>query len=172
MSRGTRVGWHRIVATSVLAFYCAIFAYLYALPLPLRAGPEAVSLGRVSVVLYIDSLGPVWQAGFGLSTLALAAGLIWHRVLAWAHTGSGAVTTTYASSLWIGFFASSPHPPPLPTAGYALATSAVALWHFQIGVAYADIIDPRRRRRVTAARSRSLTLARGGSRRHGRGRAR
>ena len=128
-----RIGYHRFVASGCLAAGHAALAYAYLTPdLARGAGPRP---GQISIMLYIDSLGPVWQLAFGVTALLLVGGLTVPRWLATAHTVSGAVVGGLGASLWAGFAFSEPRPAILSAIAYTLIT----VWHVTISVTYARL---------------------------------
>lgn len=130
-----RIGYHRLIATSTLAALHAVLAVVYAVPNLARGYPPPPGVTRVSIVSYIESLGPVWQIAFGLTAVALFTGMVVHRFLAIAHTLAGAGMSMFAAALWLGFAFSSPAPSLLPSLGF----TACVVWHLTIGVTFAKL---------------------------------
>jgi hypothetical protein len=151
-----RIGYHRLVATFALAALHGTLALVYLTPGLARGYPPPPNVNRVSIVTYIESLGPVWQITFGLTAVLLVVGMFRHKLLALAHTVAGAGMSMFASALWLGFAFSSPKPAILSALGF----TACVVWHLTIGVTFArlavmpvDQVDypppprPRQRRR-------------------------
>ncbi len=131
-----RIGLQRTVASGFLALAHGFLAIAYAFPAITRGYPPPPDVRRISIVLYIDSLGPVWQIAFGLTGAVLGfAVLVRHRTLALAHTLGGAAMAVYGSALWIGFALSEPR----PTVTGAVAYTGLTIWHLTIGVTYARL---------------------------------
>lgn len=131
-----RIGYHRVIASTTLALLHSSLALSYAVG-SLSRGPGITSPNavRVSIVSYIDSLGPVWQIGFGSTALMLVIGLINHRYLAVAHALGGAAVAVFATALWFGFAFSDPRPAVLSPIAY----TCTVVWHLTIGVTYARL---------------------------------
>lgn len=87
--------------------------------------------GQVSVLRYIEALGPTWAAAFALTGAAIAATLwLYPRCLRWGHALGATVLTGYGAASWIGALVSVP-PSPIMTAVLAstvAATHYVATW--------------------------------------------
>ncbi len=131
-----RIGYHRVIASTTLALLHSSLALSYSIG-SLSRGPGITTPGavRVSIVSYIDSLGPVWQIGFGSTAALLVIGLIRHRHLALAHTLGGAAVAVFATALWFGFAFSDPRPAVLSPIAY----TCTVVWHLTIGVTYARL---------------------------------
>lgn len=92
-----------------------------------RFVPRPLGPGQVSILRYIDSMGPIWAAAFALTGVAIAATLwLYPRCLRWGHAIGATVMTTYCAASWIGAWVSQP-PAPIMT---AVLASAVAATHF------------------------------------------
>lgn len=135
-----RIGAHRLIASSSLAVMHGALAIAYTFPWLARSSAPPRP-GQVSIVLYIDSLGPVWQLAFGLTAAVLLAGLVWPRWLALAHTLGGAALAVFSAGLWLGYALSEPRPSMLTALGY----SACVVWHLTIGVTYSKVSSLQRR---------------------------
>lgn len=131
----TRIGAHRLIASGALALLHGMLAIAYTFPWLARSAAAVRGPGTVSVVLYIDSLGPVWQLAFGVTAALLLVGLAYRRLLAIAHTLGGSALAVFAAGLWLGWAFSEPRPSMLTALGY----TACVVWHLTIGVTYARI---------------------------------
>lgn len=132
-----RIGYHRFIASSALALLHVLLALSFAFGSLSRRSSLTTGGDRLLIVSYIDSLGPVWQIGFGSTAAMLILGLIRHRWLALAHTLGGAAVAVFACALWFGFVFSDPRPPVLAPLAYV----AITAWHLTIGVTYARLAD-------------------------------
>ncbi|MBC8091369.1 MAG: hypothetical protein H7Y15_05395 [Pseudonocardia sp.] len=133
----------RVLSTGSLGFVHLGLAYAYSQP-ALSVNPAIpVGGGRVSVVSYINALGPVWLVGFGITgALLIAALLLVPRLLAWAHVGGVLVSTVYSFALWAGFVLSTPR----PTIIAAVLSVGIMMWHIGMSDLYSAGGVPRRRR--------------------------
>lgn len=141
----------RLLASATLASVHGVLALAYAFPDLARGTAPTAGGNRVSIVSYLDSLGPVWQTVFGLTGAAIVAGLVFPRWLALAHTLAGAGLAVFAAALWFGFAFSDPRPAILSALGY----SAAVVWHMTIAATYS-------RMSAMAAAPRSYSRASGG----------
>lgn len=65
--------------------------------------------GQVSIVRYIESLGPFWAIGFAASGVAIAVALwLWPSWLWKAHVLGATVMSTYGAAAWMGAWLSRP----------------------------------------------------------------
>ena len=96
-----------------------------------RFVPRPLGAGQVSVLRYIEGLGPTWALAFAVTGAAIAATLwLYPRCLRWGHAVGATVLTAYAAASWIGAFVSQP-PSPIMTAVLASTvggTHFVAIW--------------------------------------------
>jgi hypothetical protein len=122
----------RLPESTMLAVLNALLAVAYSFG-TLARGSAPPSPGRVSIVLLIDSLGPVWQGAFGLVAALLFIGLLRPGLLPIGHILGAGVTTIYATAIWIGWGFSTPRPSVIS----ALAFTALIGWHFALSVSYA-----------------------------------
>jgi hypothetical protein len=130
-----RIGYHRLIASGSLAALHAVLTFVYAIPGLARGYPPPPGVNRINIVTYIESLGPVWQIGFGLTASLLIAGMIRHAWLSVAHTVAGSGMAVFSSALWLGFAFSTPKPSVLPCLGF----TACVIWHLTIGVTFARL---------------------------------
>jgi hypothetical protein len=120
----------RPAASWVLCSLQAIFAVLHFFPslayrVPTPASPTPAP--TMSIVAYIDSLGPFWVYGFGVSAAVLALSLRWKKSSrTYTHIFCGGVFASYMIALFFGALFDHPHGPLtlpilacLPVAGHA-----------------------------------------------------
>lgn len=86
----------------------------------------------MTVVVYIDSLGPVWVILFGATTLGLAASLYRRKCMNWAHLSAAAVWVLYASALVYGAWATS------GAWFFPVVAAAIAFVHARLASGYDD----------------------------------
>lgn len=87
--------------------------------------------GQVSVVRHIETLGPVWVIGFGLTAAGIVIALAWRPRHLWlAHVAGVGMTLGYAVALWTGAWFSRPTAPIMSAvlATVVAATHLVAAW--------------------------------------------
>lgn len=140
----------RRIATGSLAFTHLLLAFAYSQPALSRSTlpslpTNSTSPGQISIVSYIDSLGPIWLIGFGVTSLLLITALLLRPLwLRWAHVAALAVSTSFCFALWAGFALSSPR----PTIIAATLSIAVVGGHFAMSDLYSGALAtvPRRRR--------------------------
>lgn len=131
----------RRLATGGLGVIHLALAYAYAFP-PLSQSPPPATGTRVSIVAFINDIGPLWLIGFGLTGLALLAGLRWPAGLRWIHTSSVTIAAIYSAAIWSGWLLSDPRPSMVAA---VLSTAPVA-WHIAMADLYSGPLPPRRRR--------------------------
>lgn len=108
---------------------------LQALAAVLHSFPRLVSPGRpttMTVVVYIDSLGPVWVILFGVTALGLAVSLYRRQCMNWAHLSAAVVWVLYTSALIVGAWA---------TKGawfFPVVTAAIVFIHAKLASGYDD----------------------------------
>lgn len=140
----------RRIATGSLALTHLLLAFAYSQPSLSRSTVSSAPTnpdtpGHVSVVAYIDALGPTWLIGFGVTALLLIAALLLRPLwLRWAHAAALAVATSYSFALWAGFALSTSRPTIIAsTLSIAVVGAHVAMCDLYAGALTAI---PRRRR--------------------------
>jgi hypothetical protein len=132
----------RKIASGGLGLIHLALAYAYTQPV-LSQAPTPPGADRVSIVAYINALGPVWLIGFGITGAGLIAALTaYPRALSWAHTAGVAVATTYSTAIWVGFALSASR----PTIISAVLSVTVVLWHVSMSDLYSGTDGVQRRR--------------------------
>jgi hypothetical protein len=101
--------WRQRAASMVLGGVALLLAVAYVDPA--LSIPRYQISGRVSIVSYIDRGGPWWVAGFGITGLAIVAGLLTSRALALVHTVGAGVSASFATAIWFGALTSDPPGP-------------------------------------------------------------
>lgn len=100
-----RMSMRRIVS-SFLAVFQLYFAVLYLFPsLTYPSTPSPT----VRIVLFIQSLGPYFTMGFGISGGVLAVALLLRRFIYVGHLFCLMVFVSYTMALWLGAFTQQPH---------------------------------------------------------------
>lgn len=123
----------RKIATGSLGLVHLLLAFAYSQP-ALSVAPPSPGQIRVSVVNYINNLGPVWLVAFGVTGAALITALLLApRWLGPAHVGGVLVTSFYSIALWSGFVLSTPR----PTIIAATLSVTLVLWHVAMSDLYA-----------------------------------
>ncbi|HEX6471150.1 MAG TPA: hypothetical protein VF069_18770 [Streptosporangiaceae bacterium] len=116
------------VLSALLAVTHLGMAWAYVDP---RFVPRPLGPGQVSVVRYIEALGPFWIAGFGATAVGIALVLWRFPARLWiAHLLGLSVSAAYATAAWTGSLMSDP-PSPIITAVLASSLAAVhglAVW--------------------------------------------
>ncbi len=132
----------RRLATGSLGLIHLALAYTYSQP-NLSVTPPTPGITRVSVVSYINALGPVWLIGFGITGAAMVAALLlFPRALAGVHVVGVLISTSYSFALWAGFVLSTPR----PTIIASVLSVTVMLWHIAMSDLYSAGGVPTRRR--------------------------
>jgi hypothetical protein len=85
-----------------------------------------------TVVVYINSLGPVWVTLFGVTALALGVAIIKRRWMNWVHLAAAAVWMLYASALAYGAWATK------GTWFFPIVAAAVVFVHTKLASGYDD----------------------------------
>jgi hypothetical protein len=132
----------RQISTGSLGLIHLGLAYAYANP-ALSVSPLPPGTSRVSIVSYINSLGPIWLIAYGSTGAFLIVALLTApRLLRWAHVAGVSVATTYSLALWAGFALSDPR----PTIISALLSLAMVTWHITLSDLYSTSAPVRHRR--------------------------
>jgi hypothetical protein len=130
VSRGRRI------ASVGLALGHFAMAMAYSVPSLSIARPGTLPPGAVSVVNYIDSNGPWWIIGYGLSGLAIAVALCTARGLQWSHASGAVVCGAYSTAAFIGAFSSEPIRPIIVGTAFAMAMAS----HLGLSESYGDMV--------------------------------
>lgn len=93
-----------------------------------------------TVVVYINSLGPIWVTLFGVTSLALLGSLLGKRFMNYAHLTAAAVWVLYTSALVTGAVATG------GTWLFPTVTSTIALVHAVLASGYDDDASKKARR--------------------------
>lgn len=91
------------------------------------------------IVAEINSLGPVWVLCFGVSSLLLGITLRLGRGETYGHLACAAVWVFYATGLWLGTFATSPH----GTVLFPIVATMTVTVHFITAASYNEDADGR-----------------------------
>lgn len=126
----------RITATSALVLLNWTFSVAYKFPEQLVRKVARPGEIRVSIVNYVESLGPVWAIAFSLAAIAMTYSLFTRRTLIVSHVMGGMVWASYATALWFGVFASEPSGSIL-LPGCAVALSVI---HLSMVDAYSEYL--------------------------------
>lgn len=126
-----RLGVIDVSGTVALAVLHTVLAVSYAVP-GIATGVYAPTPGRVSVVSYIDQLGPIWTVAFGVTAVGLLCAVRWTNALIPAHAVGGGAMAIFTAALWFSYGASNPR----PTILTALFATTVLLWHVFLAVTY------------------------------------
>lgn len=94
----------RMIVSFCLAIFQLYFAVLYIFP-SFTSSPAPT----VKVIQFIQSLGPFFTVGFGISGGLLLATLLWRRFIHVGHMCCLAVFMSYGVALWFGAFGQHPH---------------------------------------------------------------
>lgn len=124
----------RRAGTATLTLAHLVLAFAYSQPELSQSPALASGPGRVSIVTYLNGLGPVWLIAYGVTAVWLAAGLLWKPgLLRWGHSVGLAVAATYDVAIWLGFAFSAP---PRPTIISAALGLALVGGHVAMSIAY------------------------------------
>lgn len=126
----------RRIATVGLAIGHFMVAMAYSVPSLSIPPAGTLPPGAVSIVNYIDSNGPWWIVGYGLSGVLLAAALLTNRGLQWAHALAAAVCGAYSTAALIGAFSSEPIRPIILGVAFGMAVVA----HWGLSESYGDMV--------------------------------
>lgn len=110
-------------------------ALLQAVAAVMHAFPRLVYPNRpttTTVIVYINSLGPVWVVLFGVTALGIAASLYTRRWMNWSHLAAAAVWVAYASALGYGAWSTG------GTWFFPAVAAAVVFVHTKLASGYDD----------------------------------
>jgi polyferredoxin len=122
--------WRQRAGSIALGAVALLLAIAYSHPA--LSVPQYLTLGRVSVVSFIDTRGPFWMVGFGITALGVAAGLLTHRAMAIVHSVGLFVSASFAAAIWYGAVTSQP---PGPYVSAIMATGYCA-FHWVMADSY------------------------------------
>lgn len=130
----------RLTATISLVFANWLFSVSYRFPEQLVQRFTRPSGVRVSIVQYLETLGPVWIVGFSLAAIAMTYAVISRRALVTAHVLGGMIWAGYSTALLFGVFASN------PIGSILLPGCAVVItvFHLSLSDAYSENLPPRK----------------------------
>jgi hypothetical protein len=128
---------HRLQVSYTLLTLQAVAAVVHAVPGLVYA--NRVGRTTTRVVAYIQDLGPVWVAAFGLSALLLAGALLRRRYVHYGHLACASVWVMYAVALWTGALLDTPH----GTIFYPILASVVVVLHVVLASSYNDDVRGR-----------------------------
>jgi len=90
--------------------------------------------GTVSIVAYVEKLGPVWVISFSVNALVLATCAVLKRGVRFGHVLSGSIMSGYAMALVLGSVLSDPPRPPVT----GVLAAAVVGFHLLMAGAYSQ----------------------------------
>lgn len=122
-----------VVTSAVLLVLNVVLAVAYLVPA--WSHPPIQVVGRVSIVNYIDSGGPWWIVGFGVTGVGGLAALTLRRWRLLAHSAAGVVAGMYAAALWFGALTSHPHTSLIPP----ILASTYCVLHMILADVYAEV---------------------------------
>lgn len=108
---------------------------LQAVAAVMHAFPRLVYPDRpttTTVIVYINSLGPVWVVLFGVTALGLAVSLCKRRWMNWGHLTSAAIWVLYMSALSYGAWATK------GTWFFPVVAAALVFIHTKLAFGYDD----------------------------------
>lgn len=119
---------YRLIASGTLTVLNWVFTIAYRFPDVLVKKAFVPGQIRVSIVTYIDGLGPVWAMAFLLAAIGMTFSLITRRWVIVGHTLGGMVWAAYSTALLFGVFASK------PIGSIISAAMAVAICFFHVSL--------------------------------------